>query len=485
MKLEDAIQKIKELSRFTFNHDQKALAIRMLRQAPESEIKVWYDFIIQRVKLGFTFDTAIIPNYGQIVLVQEQPERNLINEKPSDAVEHKLIIGENYDVLKNLSLTHRNQIDIIYIDPPYNTEAAHNEGNTRTTKQGDYQSHFESVEESVKNTEKVANSRNKLKYRDKFARTGWLNMMKQRLDLARSLLTNRGVIFVSIDDHEQAYLKILMDEIFGEDNFICNFIWQKTYARKNNNNFVSDNHDYVLCYRKSNNLNKFGRLPRTIENNKNYKYDDRDGLGPYRLIDLTVKPGKKYVIKIDGKEYKSAKNRGWSRSKEEMEKLIKKKLIVIPKDSEKRLSLKKYLRKAGPIISNTILNHKLVGHTDENQKLLNQIFSDKQGQTFDYPKGPKLIKYLVKLVPNNEKAIILDFFAGSGTTGHAVMELNREDQGKRQFILVTNNENNIAENVTYERLHRIIKGQTTEGKTNFEWLKANPPPPPQNTIIWK
>ena len=116
-----------------------------------------------------------------------------------------------------------------------------------------------------------------------------------------------------------------------------------------------------------------------------------------------------------------------------------------------------------------------MGHTSENQRLLNRIFSDYQEQKFDYPKGPKLIKHLIKLVPNNENAIILDFFAGSGTTGHAVLELNLEDQGKRQFILVTNNENNIAENVTYERLHRIIKGQTTKGKTNFEWLQKNQP----------
>ena len=121
------------------------------------------------------------------------------------------------------------------------------------------------------------------------------------------------------------------------------------------------------------------------------------------------------------------------------------------------------------------MSYKLVGHTSENQKLLNQIFSDYQEQKFDYPKGTKLIKYLIKLIPNNENAIVLDFFAGSGTTGHAVLELNHEDQGKRQFILVTNNENKIAENVTYERLHRIIKGKTTEDKTNFEWLQKNEP----------
>ena len=483
MKLEEAIQKINQLSRFTFNHEQKVLAIEMLKQAPQPKIKVWYDFIIQRVKLGFTFDTTTIPNYGQIALVQEQPERNLINTKYSDVIEHKLIIGENYDVLKNLLLTHRNQIDIIYIDPPYNTEAAHSEGNTRTTQQGNYMSHFESTEKNKKIEEKVSSGKSKLNYRDKFARNGWLNIMKERLDLARDLLTSHGVIFVSIDDNELAYLKVLMDEIFGENNFICNFIWEKIYARKNNSRFVSGNHDYVLCYRK-NTLSSFNRLPRSEKNNKNYKYDDNDGRGLYRLVNLSNISGKEYDIVINGKKYRPAKYRGWSFSKEKMERLIKEKRIYIPDDSEKRLSLKIYLSDAGPLISKTILSHQSVGHIDENQKLLNRIFSDQKNQKFNYPKGTKLIKYLIKLVPNNEKAIVLDFFAGSGTTGHAVMELNREDQGKRQFILVTNNENNIAENVTYERLHRIIKGQTTEGKTNFEWLKANPPPPPpKNTTV--
>ena len=486
MKLEDAIQKINQLSRFSFNHEQKALAIRMLKQAPQPEIKVWYDFIIQRVKLGFTFDTTTIPNYGQIALVREQPERNLTNKKLSDAVEHKLIIGENYDVLKNLFLTYRNQIDIIYIDPPYNTEAAHSEGNTKITKQGDYRSHFASAEKSVKIAEKVVSGQNKLNYRDKFARTGWLNMMKERLDLARNLLTKNGVIFISIDDHEQAYLKVLMDEIFGEDNFICNFIWQKTYSPKNNNLFVSNDHDYVLCYRKSSDIKIFEGLPRNKKNNRLYKHDDKDGRGFYRLSDLTSKKGKKYTIIIDGKTYEPGKYTGWLYGKEKMEKLIHDKRIHIPKNSEKRLSLKRYLSEVGPIISRTILSHSLVGHTDGNQKLLNKIFSDKQEQIFDYPKGTKLIKYLIKLIPNNKNATILDFFAGSGTTGHAVLELNQEDQGKRQFILVTNNENKIAENVTYERLHRIIKGETTEGKTNFEWLKATPPPPPpQQTKVFK
>ena len=341
MKLEEAIQKINQLSRFTFNNEQKVLAIEMLKQAPQPKIKVWYDFIIQRVKLGFTFDTTTIPNYGQIALVQEQPERNLINAKYSDVVEHKLIIGENYDVLKNLLLTHRNQIDIIYIDPPYNTEAAQSEGNNRTTQQGDYKGHFDSMEKI-----KVKSAKSKLNYRDKFSRIGWLNIMKERLELAKNLLTNRGVVFVSIDDHEQGYLKVLMDEIFGEDNFICNFIWEKIFSPKNNNRFISDNHDYILCYRKSSDLDEFNRLPRTEKTNRGYRYNDNDGRGYYQPGDLTVKNGKKYDIVINGKTYKPAKYRGWCFNKEKMEKLVRENRIYFPKSGE-RLMFKRYLTELG------------------------------------------------------------------------------------------------------------------------------------------
>ena len=481
MRLEEAIQKIKRLNRFTFNPEQKAIAIRMLERAPKHEIKAWYDFIIQRVKLGFTFDTTTSSNYNnkQIAIVRQRSELNLIDAKLPEKIEQKLIIGENYDALKNLLLTHRNQIDIIYIDPPYNTEAAHGEGNTHVTRQGDYKSHFESMEKNKKIEEKVANGKSKLNYRDKFARTGWLNIMKERLDLARDLLTSSGVIFISIDDHEQAYLKVLMDEIFGEDNFVCNFIWNKTGWPKNGNRFVSDNHDYILCYRKSADLNKFDRLKRTDKNNEPYKYDDDDGRGPYLLTGLANKKNrgggliKKYNFTFKG--HNPVKYAGWKFPKDKMEKLYQEKRISVPKDPEKGLRLKVYLSEVGPIISKTILDYQIVGSINENQKLLDQIFSDQQLQKFNYPKGVKLIKYLIRLVPDNKEAIVLDFFAGSGTTGHAVMELNHEDQGKRKFILVTNNENNIAEDVTYERLHRIIRGRSTKGKTNFKWLQKNQP----------
>lgn len=149
-----------------------------------------------------------------------------------------------------------------------------------------------------------------------------------------------------------------------------------------------------------------------------------------------------------------------------MYELINDNRIYLPESSDKRPRFKRYLSDVGGVISKTILPYKLVGHTDDNQKSLDNIFN--RVRKFKYPKGIKLIKYLIQLVPHNkDNAIILDFFAGSGTTGHAVMDLNKEDNGARRFILATNNENNIAINVTYERPYRIIKRQGTNKEIDF------------------
>ncbi len=452
----EAIARINAIHHKAFNDEQKQLACRILEKASDHEIKALYDFIIQRIKLGFTFDYAPAPNVKKISLIENQPNLNII--KTDNQLTHKLIIGDNFDGLKNLLITHRKKIDIIYIDPPYNTEAASGEGNNQFSQSGEYTG-----------TKTIENpNTGKFSYRDKFARTGWLNMLNERLKLAKELLSDQGVIFVSIDDNEQAYLKVLMDEIFGEEHFICNFTWEKIYSTKSNNKFVSTNHDYILCYRKSNEIDHFVKLKRNEENNKLYRYDDNDGRGVYRIGDLGFPNGKVFDIKINGVIYKPGKNRGWIYSENKIYELIAENKIYIPLKPNGRLGLKRYLNEVGGLVTKTILPHKLVGHTDQNKRQLNEIL-DKE-KSFDYPKGIKLIKYLIQLIPHNKNATVLDFYAGSGTIAHAVMDLNREDGGKRECILITNNENNIAYDVTYERLHRIIKQQGTKGETDFPWL---------------
>ena len=360
---------------------------------------------------------------------------------------------------------YREKIDIIYIDPPYNTKEMQS-------------------------------------YADKFGRDGWLSMMKERLELARDLLTNEGVIFISLDDNEQAYLKILMDEIFGEQNFICNFIWEKNYQRKNHKgSMISINHDYIICYKK-NNLEEFLRVNRTKKSDSNYKYDDNDGRGLYERSALTFEGQKGYDIKWNGKIYKEGNPSGWRFSEEDMYKLIKDNRIYLPANDKQVPRLKSYLNEKQGLITWTILNHnyeqhsnnkisynsvlcfKNVGQNDDNQIHLDSIFGGER--VFKHPKGIKLIKYLIKLVPNNEKAIILDFFAGTGTTGESVMSLNKEDNGNRKFILATNNEfikkkensklivtNKRISEVCYERLYRIMTGNAQKWKKNFT-LKHEP-----------
>lgn len=336
-------------------------------------------------------------------------DRNISCESES-SVKHELYEGDNLAVLKHLK-DRGQKVDVIYIDPPYNT-------------------------------------RNQFNYDDNRKRNEWLSFMYKRLNIARELLTDDGVIFVSIDDNEQAQLKLLMDSIFGEKNGITPFIWEKSYSPKNNNKFNSSSHEYIMVYSKNKELTgRFERLERTPKNNRHYKFDDGDGKGLYRKGDLTAPNSKHwYDIEYNGRVYPAPKGNGWRFSKEKMYKLIEKGSVYLPEDVNKRPALKRYLKDVGGVVTTTILKYQEVGHTDKAKRELDEVMGDKS--EFDYPKPVDLVKYLLKLYPR--KCItILDFFAGSGTTGHAVMELNKEDGGNRQFILCTTNEVNSKTTAQY------------------------------------
>ena len=199
---EDYLLKLDKIPNVSFNKEQKQIAKTIIERTDDKDLDAVYGLITQRVKTGFVFDEAPEVNHNAVALIKENEELG-INVGLLNKLEHKLIIGENYDALKNLCATYidkngKGLIDVIYIDPPYNTEASKAEGN-------DYKEDVEAT---------------KFVYRDKFTRDGWLNMMNERLKLAKRLLSDTGVIFISIDDREQAYLKVLCDEIFGENNFI-------------------------------------------------------------------------------------------------------------------------------------------------------------------------------------------------------------------------------------------------------------------------
>ncbi|MSS44023.1 site-specific DNA-methyltransferase [Anaerosalibacter bizertensis] len=348
------------------------------------------------------------------------------NSKNWDETENLYIEGDNLEVLKLLQKSYHGKIKMIYIDPPYNTG-----------KDFVYKDNYrDNMKNYLEFTEQVDEEGHKLSTNtDTSGRyhTDWLNMMYPRLRLARNLLTDDGVIFISIDDNEVHNLRKICDEVFGEDNFVANFIWQKTYSTKNNNKYVSEDHDYILCFSKDiGKINQFNRLARTKESDRYYKYDDNDGRGLYRLDNITAAGQRGYDIEYNGKTYKEPYPSGWRFKEETMYKLIKDNRIYLPEDADKRPQVKRYLNEQEGLISKTILPYELVGHTDSaNRKLFNLL----QDKLFDYPKPVELMKYLCALVSNKD-SIILDFFSGSSTTAHAVMDLNAEDGGNRKFIMV-------------------------------------------------
>ena len=350
-----------------------------------------------------------------------------------------LLEGDNLHSLKLLEKTHAGKIDVIYIDPPYNT------GNQD----------FIYDDEFVDKT-------------DGYTHSKWLSFMSERLEIAKRLLSDEGVIFISIDDNEQAQLKLLCDEIFGEENFIGKYIKQSKVGGGNDSKFIVKEHEYCECYAKKISATR----PMYITHNKDYlkRYKEEDENGRY-FWDTFARPGLKHpiiydIIAPDG----SVIRNGWIRSQERFNREYSegKIRIIKKKNGQWSVQFKQYLNLDGKSPRSMTMDF---GGTTEGDKELKEIFGKK---IFSYPKS---IKYLTTLISTiaSENATILDFFAGSGTTAQAVLELNKEDGGNRKFILCTNNENNICEEVTYERIKRVIYGYAdVEGiPANLKYFKTD------------
>lgn len=386
----------------------------------------------------------------ELPILHEVKDKAIISDNP-DAPNHILIEGDNLEALTALSYTHEGKIDVIYIDPPYNT------GN----KDFVYNDSFVDTEDSYRHSK-------------------WLSFMNKRLKIAKKLLSNKGVIFISIDDNEQANLKLLCDSIFGERNFIANLVWQKKFSRSNDALYFSTMHDHILCICKKNiaddvNGWRIGLLPRLGEIPKGYSNPDNDPRGPWTSTIMSAKSGSQallYEIKIpSGRIVSPPSGRFWSCSKETFEKWKAENRIWFGKDGDGAPRKKTFLNEVQDgLRPNTLILQEEGGNNQEGKQELKSIM-DGEG-LFDGPKPIKLIKLLLT-ISNGANNIILDFFAGSGTTLHATMQLNAEDGGHRQCILVTNNENNICEEVTYERNKRVINGYTTPKGVEVAGLKAN------------
>ncbi len=345
------------------------------------------------------------------------------------------------------------RVKCIYIDPPYNTG---NEGWVYNDKVNS-----PLMKEWLKQQTPVDGE--DLERHDK-----WLCMLWPRLQLLKELLADDGVIFVSIDDNEQHHLRMLLDEVFGEENFITNIIWQKKFSPQSDAKYFSDNHDFLVCFAKNRitgNIDgnvgwRRNLLPRTEDSISTYRYNDGDGRGRYGTSDLSVKsytPEYDYPITNPntGEIHNPPRGRCWMTNRQTMEMWIEDNRIYFGRDGKGRPMRKKYLTDVNQgIVPVSIWKHEEVGHTASARQAVKEIFFD-HDDPFDNPKSVSLVERVIQL-STQANDIILDSFAGSGTTAHAVLAMNQEDGGSRKFILVECED--YADTITAERVRRVING---------------------------
>lgn len=418
-------------------------------------------------RTGFHFDVRLEKNEGQTIRYLKKNENLSFDQ---GGITHKLIIGDNYPALLNLLINYKNKIKVIYIDPPYGKDDLGEFAQTN--------------------------------YNNAITRDNLLSMLYPRLILARQLLKDDGVIFCSIDDRNQAYVKCLFDEVFGEGNFVATTP-RKTgagNAAARSDSELRKPYDFILIYSKFRKDLAFNKI---IKGVKEYRYNDEFGnydLKPLQASgsDATKKsrPNLYYPIyyntrtsvfslendvndrdiieilpsKIDGEDGR------WMWNKDRFLQLKDREICYTDGKIYKKVYFNKNEDQNIYQIEKAYFDDSLYRNAN-GTKELNNILSK---SSFDNPKPMELIKHIIKLSSTDDD-VILDFFAGSGTTGHAVLELNKQDDGNRQFILVTNNEitdsnpNGIALDVTSKRLKRIMSGECYDESKDFKWLEKNTP----------
>jgi len=381
-----------------------------------------------------------------------------------ETTQNLMIEGDNLEVLKLMQKSYAGKVKLIYIDPPYNT-------GKDFVYPDNFQDNIENYQQLMGwrdvDGERVSSlaSRKNTEASGRF-HTDWLNMMYPRLKLAQSLLRQDGFIFVSIDDGEVANLKALCNEIFGEENFAACISWQKTYSPANDKRGIDAMHDYLLVYARSDQA-AVNLLPRTAKQDDAYTNPDSDPRGPWKAVDATRAEHRDYafypITTPTGKEVWPAQGRSWVFTKEELPKLLEDNRLWFGKDGSSKPSKKLFLTdvKQG-IVPTTWWTHEEAGHNDESKKELKNLFAEEL--PFDTPKPTRLIKRILQIATTpNASDLVLDFFAGSGTTGHSVIDQNASDNGNRRFILIQLPEptpgkiiGDIA-GVTKERVRRVAK----------------------------
>ena len=432
MDKEKLIDKIKNLQGLT--NDEKADLLGLLRSFKKYGL-VWeekLEEVEERLR-------------EEIPVLTEVKERAIISDS-ADAPNHILIEGDNLEALTTLSYTHEGAIDVIYIDPPYNT------GN----KDFIYNDKFVDAE-------------------DEYRHSKWLSFMSKRLRIAKRLLSDKGVIFISIDENEVGHLRVMGDEIFGNSNFVGQWNWFKSATPPALSKKIKRTVEYILCWCHPRNNDKFKGVQKVSSSNDPFTKPQnsyKELLFPVNSITCKFPDGVYHkgvygtdkfpnellddMIVVNGVNNNAVRFRNrfiWVQ--DTLDKNIREGLYI---ELSKKLVLSYKRKEYNPEVPPNFIDINVGVDTTENAgRQLVEIFGK---QTFDYPKPISLIKYLVNF-SYADNLSILDFFAGSGTTLHATMQLNAEDGGNRKCILVTNNENGICENVTYMRNKKVIEGYTT------------------------
>lgn len=367
------------------------------------------------------------------------------------------IEGDNLDVLKLLQKSYLGAIKMIYIDPPYNT------GNDFVYRD-DFAMKADKYDLEAGNTDELGNRFRKNTDTNLRYHSDWCSMIYERLLVSRSLLTDDGVIFISIDDNEQENLKKICDEIFGEQNFLAQIIWERAYSPINLMKHFSPSHDYILCYAKTLDNAVCNGIPRSAEANARYSNPDNDPRGVWKSSDLSVGPAIQsniYPITTpSGRTVYPPSGYSWRLSEATFNEYVADNRIWFGNDGNNVPSIKRFLKelKKSGITPMTFWRYEEVGHSQDATQKLAQLFDGKK--CFDYPKPVDLIKRCVALY-SDASSIILDFFSGSATTAHAVMQLNAEDGGTRNFVLVQLNEsteqNSVAAKSGYSNICEIGK----------------------------
>lgn len=357
-----------------------------------------------------------------------------------DNTKNLMIEGDNLEVLKLLQKSYAGKVKLIYIDPPYNT-------GKDFVYPDNFQDNMKNYLEITGQTEDGARLSTNTETSGRY-HTDWLNMIYPRLKLARNLLKEDGVIFISIDDTEVDNLKKVCSEIFGEENFVANIVWQKKYSPQNDATYFSDMHDHILVYAKQRKSSKndsngwnIDFLPRSDEQNAAYKNPDNDPRGVWKSVDLSVKTYSKandYSITTpSGRIVTPPASRCWQVSEKRFVELCKENKIWFGENGNNVPSIKKFLTEVQDgVVPTTWWSYKECGHNQEAKQELKKLMEG-ESVFFDTPKPLRLLDRILHLATTNDKdCIILDFFAGSGTTAHATLNKNIADSGSRRYIAV-------------------------------------------------